>query len=102
LTAPVRIHASCTISMRSMILTHFDPGKARIEGTNYKAYAAGVEIGPRVYLGAGTVVLPGVRIGEDCIIGAHAVVARDVEPRSLAVGVPARVIRRINSDTYSK
>lgn len=46
-----------------------------------------------VWLGKGVTVLPGVTIGKGSIIGAHAVVNRDIPPNSIAVGVPARVIR---------
>lgn len=46
----------------------------------------------RVDIGCGTVILGGVRIGHDSIIGANAVVIRDVPPHAVAVGVPARVI----------
>ena len=47
------------------------------------------------WLGAGAIVLPGVRVGRGSIIGAGAVVTKDIPPLSLAVGVPARVVRRI-------
>jgi maltose O-acetyltransferase len=46
-----------------------------------------------VWIGAGTVILPGVRIGKGAIIGAGAVVSRDVPALSVAVGSPARVVR---------
>jgi acetyltransferase-like isoleucine patch superfamily enzyme len=52
-----------------------------------------VRIGADVWLGRGVTVLRGVDIGEGSVIGAHAVVTRDVPPYSVAVGVPARVIR---------
>jgi acetyltransferase-like isoleucine patch superfamily enzyme len=52
-----------------------------------------VRIGPDVWLGRGVTVLRGVDIGQGSVIGAHAVVTRDVPPYSVAVGVPARVIR---------
>jgi maltose O-acetyltransferase len=48
-----------------------------------------------VWLGARVIVLGGVTIGEGSCIGAGSVVNTDVPPRSLAVGVPARVIRRL-------
>ena len=103
LTAPVQIRRACTISMRSMILTHFDPGHSRMEETKYKTYAAGVEIGPDAYFGAGVIVLPGVHIGEGSILGAGAVIIRDVPPRSLAVGVPAdsRSLRSASEKAFS-
>ncbi len=58
-----------------------------------QAVSHGVELGDNVWLGAGVKVLDGVRIGADCIVGAGAVVANDVPERSVAAGVPARVIR---------
>jgi len=48
-----------------------------------------VEIGDRVMIGAGTVVLPGVRIGDDASVGANSVVARDVAAGGKVAGNPA-------------
>jgi len=47
-----------------------------------------------VWLGAGVIVLNGVTIGRGAVIGAGAVVTKDVPPYSVAVGVPAVVVRR--------
>jgi acetyltransferase-like isoleucine patch superfamily enzyme len=52
-----------------------------------------IEIGTGAWIGARAVVLPGVRIGEGAVVGAGAVAATDVPAHSLAVGVPARVVR---------
>jgi len=54
-----------------------------------------VVIEENVWLGARVTVLPGVRIGAHSVVGAGSVVTRDIPPRSLAAGVPARVIRQI-------
>lgn len=51
-----------------------------------------VVIGDRAMIGAGTVVLPGIRIGADASVGANSVVAGDVPPGSRVAGVPARPI----------
>ncbi len=48
-----------------------------------------------VWLGARVIVLKGVRIGRDSVIGAGSVVTRDIPPYSVAAGVPARVIRAV-------
>jgi len=53
-----------------------------------------VKIGDGSWLGYGSVVLPGVTIGEHCVIGANSVVTHDVPSYSVAVGVPARVIKQ--------
>jgi len=47
------------------------------------------------WLGTGAIILPGVRIGEGSIIGAGAVVTKDIPPMSVAVGVPARIVRKV-------
>ena len=54
---------------------------------------APVRIGPDVWLGRSVSVLRGVDIGQGSVVGAHAVVTRDLPPFSIAVGVPARVVR---------
>lgn len=53
-----------------------------------------VSIEDDVWLGQGVCVMPGVTIGAGSVIGANAVVVTDIPPGSIAVGVPARVIRR--------
>jgi sugar O-acyltransferase (sialic acid O-acetyltransferase NeuD family) len=54
----------------------------------------GVSIGEGTLIGAGATVLPGVSVGKWCIIGAGAVVIRSIADFSVAVGVPARVMKR--------
>jgi acetyltransferase-like isoleucine patch superfamily enzyme len=46
-------------------------------------------------LGTGAVVLPGVCIGANSVIGAGSVVTKDLEANSLAVGIPAKVIKKL-------
>lgn len=58
-----------------------------------------IVIGNGVWLGNNVVVLPGVHIGEKAIIGAGSVVTRDVPPYSIAVGNPAKVIKKYNNIT---
>ena len=52
-----------------------------------------IAIGDNVWLGGGVIVCPGVTIGQDTVVGAGAVVTRDLPPGVLAVGNPARVVR---------
>ena len=54
---------------------------------------APVIIGNDVWIGGRVIILPGVTIGDGCIIGAGAVVSKNIPPYSVAVGVQARVVR---------
>jgi maltose O-acetyltransferase len=58
--------------------------------------AAPITIADNVWLGGGVIVLPGVSIGSDTIVGAGAVVTRDLAEGVVAVGNPARVIRSVS------
>jgi acetyltransferase-like isoleucine patch superfamily enzyme len=55
----------------------------------------GIVIEDGAWIGAGAVILDGVRVGRGAVIGANAVVSRDVPPHCVAVGVPARVVKRL-------
>ena len=52
-----------------------------------------VIIGDDVWLGVGATVLPGVKIGNGAVIGAHALVTKDVPQKAIVVGVPARILK---------
>ena len=54
-----------------------------------------VRIGNRVWIGAHATICPGVTIGDNSVIGAGAVVTKDVPENTVAAGVPARIIRQI-------
>lgn len=56
--------------------------------------AQGICIGSDVWIGAGVRITDGVTIGDGCVVGAGSVVTKDLSSMSIAVGVPARVIRR--------
>ncbi len=58
----------------------------------------GITIEDGAWIGAGAAILDGVRVGKGAVVGANAVVTRDVPARSLAVGSPARVIRQLDRD----
>lgn len=60
--------------------------------------ASEIKIGNDVWIGANVTVLPGVSIGNNVVVGAGAVVTKDIPDNSLAVGVPAKVIREIEND----
>ncbi len=74
------------------LLTAIHPLEAAPRRDGWEA-AAPITLGDNVWLGGGVIVLPGVTIGADSVIGAGAVVTRDVPAGVLAVGNPARVVR---------
>ncbi len=57
-----------------------------------------IHIGRNVWLGGGAIILPGVTVGDNSIVGAGSVVTKDVEPNTIVVGNPARVLRKITAD----
>ena len=65
----------------------------RIKGLEY---THPVNIGDNVWICTGAMILPGVTIGENSIIGAGSVVTKDIPPTSLAVGNPCKVIRKLD------
>jgi acetyltransferase-like isoleucine patch superfamily enzyme len=64
---------------------------------NDKLISKAVSIGDGAWLGEGCVVLKGVSIGERSVIGANSVVTKDVPAWSVACGVPAKVIKKIDA-----
>lgn len=57
-----------------------------------------IEVGNDVWIGAGAVLLPGSKIGDHCVIGASAVVTGEIPPGSVAVGIPAKVVKQLGSN----
>ena len=60
-----------------------------------KQYNKPVHIGENVWVGAGTVIVPGVTIGKNSVIGAGSVIVKDIPENVVAVGNPCRVLREI-------
>ena len=63
-------------------------------------YNVPVHIGRNCWLGAGVIVLPGVTIGDNTVIGAGSVVTRDIPANVVAVGSPCRVLREIGQKDW--
>ena len=63
----------------------------------FNTYALPVTIEDNVWIGGGVIILPGVTIGKNSVIGAGSVVNKSIPPNSLAVGHPCKVIRKINN-----
>jgi acetyltransferase-like isoleucine patch superfamily enzyme len=90
----VRIGSDCNIGSYVMILDNnlhkLDP-QQRLE----LPPSAPVVLEDNVWLGSRVIVLPGVSIGAHSVVGAGSIVTRDIPPRSVAVGVPAKIVRQL-------
>ena len=93
-TQSICIGAECNIGTYVIII---DNNFHRLEPERRKEMpeSAPVLIEDNVWLGARVIILPGVTIGTGSVIGAGSVVTHNIPPRSLAVGLPARIIREL-------
>jgi len=87
-TRLITLGQDCVLAPTAMILTH-DASSVIHTGKNR---FAPVKIGDRCFLGYNSVIMPGVTVGDDVIVGAGAVVTSDVPAGAVVGGVPARVI----------
>lgn len=87
----IEIGRGCHLGPQVMVLTatHVHAGS----GTSRQASYATTVVGDGVWLGARATVLPGVTVGEGCVVAAGAVVAADCAPHGLYAGVPARRVK---------
>ena len=93
---PVKIgnHVNLAQGITVTALNHnFDDTNKRIDEQGVSTKAVTIE--DDVWIGANAVILPGVTIGNHCVVAAGAVVTKDVPPHSLVAGVPAKVIKQI-------
>ena len=92
--ATVTIGDDVQIGPNVQLLTAFHPVAAGPRRDKWEA-ARPITVGDNVWLGGGVIVLPGVTIGANTVVGAGAVVTRDLPPDVVAVGNPARVVRPV-------
>ena len=93
--APITIGSDVQIGPNVQLLTPTHPIDPDLRRAKWEA-ARPIAIADNVWLGGGVIVLPGVTIGANSVVGAGAVVARDVPAGVVAVGNPARVIRAVS------
>jgi acetyltransferase-like isoleucine patch superfamily enzyme len=98
LSRPIIIEDRSTIALNAQIITHQDTGYSPLAERAYPTAWGGVTIETGAYIGAGAIILQGVRIGRCAVVGAGAVVREDVPPYTVVAGVPARVIKRLDPD----
>ncbi|GAA1788229.1 sugar O-acetyltransferase [Actinomadura chokoriensis] len=92
--APITIGNDVQIGPNVQLLTPTHPLDAEQRRARLEA-AEPIVIEDNVWLGGGAIVLPGVTIGMNSVIGAGAVVTKDVPPNVVAVGNPAKVVRHL-------
>jgi maltose O-acetyltransferase len=90
--AAIRLEDDVQLGPGVQLLTSDHPRDAARRAGGLES-AHPISIGARAWLGGGVIVLPGVTIGHDAIIGAGSIVTRSVEPGATAAGNPCRVIK---------
>jgi carbonic anhydrase/acetyltransferase-like protein (isoleucine patch superfamily) len=94
-----RIEIGICTNVQDGAILHGDPGKPTIledyVTIGHRAVIHSAHIEPGCLIGIGAIVLDGVRVGAGSIVGAGSVVTKDVPPRSLVVGVPAKRLREL-------
>ncbi len=85
-----------TIAHGTKIFTDSGPNTSPWLQQHYPISAGAVTIGDDVWIGAGAMILPGVRIGNKCVIGAGSMVKDDVPDYAVVAGSPAKVIKMLS------
>jgi maltose O-acetyltransferase len=91
---PIKLGTDCQLATRVQLVTATHPIDPRARRRGWE-YGEPITIGNNVWLGSGVIVQPGVTIADDTVVGAGAVVTRDLPAGVVAAGVPARVFREI-------
>lgn len=103
-----RIHIGHATNVQDLCCLHADPGEPCILGNRvtvgHAAVVHGAEIEDECLIGIRATVLTGAKVGKHSIVAAGAVVleGQTIPPRSIAVGVPARVVREITDEDLAR
>lgn len=93
--AGLSIGSNVTITHGTMIFTDSGPNTSPTLQKYYPITAAPISIGNDVWIGAGAMILPGVTIGDRCVIGAGSIVRESIPSDSVAAGTPAKVVKKL-------
>lgn len=94
----ITIGDNVTFGPRVHILSHDASTKVFLGYTR----VANVSIGSNVFIGAYSIVMPGVTIGDNVVIGAGSIVTRDIPANSVAIGSPAKVVKSLDEYLEAK
>ncbi len=95
--AKVTIGENVMLAPNVAIYTAGHPVHYEARNTGYE-YGLPINIGNNVWVGGNSVILPGVSIGDNSVIGAGSVVTKDVPPNVVAAGNPCKVLREITEE----
>ncbi|MGB1256037.1 MAG: acyltransferase [Thiolinea sp.] len=84
----ISIEEETLVAFDAIILSHDFSTERHSGGTEY-----GTRIGKKCFIGCASIIMPGVNIGDECIVASGSVVTKDVPSNSIVAGNPAKVIR---------
>lgn len=95
-SSDITIGKNSTLAYRTLLTTNANPNAPYNELCKiYPPIHKEIRIGDNVWVGAGVIVLPGCRIGNNSVIAAGSVVCSDIPDNCMAAGVPAKVKKRL-------
>jgi len=90
-----------SIAPRVTLITSSGPNSSKIR-SHVKVVNGRIQIEQDAWIGAGSIILPNINIGEGAVVGAGAVVTKDVPPYTVVVGVPAIVLKKLEVKDETK
>lgn len=99
--AMVKLGDNVLVGPKVSFYTAIHPIDAK-QREQWLVYAKPITVEDNVWIGGSATILGGVTIGKNAIVGAGAVVTKDVEPNTIVVGNPARVLRKITAEDSKK
>lgn len=92
----IKIGDNCMITRGCIILCHSDAKQGGLMKLWGKREYGKVDIGNNIFLGVNTVIMPGVTIGDNVIIGAMSLIDKNIPSNCLAFGIPARKVKNLD------